>query len=291
MKKNNPVREYKIITDDSGNPRYINRLLVATPSTGLVRMEWVTARYGQVTPCNWSLVTINQFMNGYVPLRYQVADAQNLIVKAAIEGDFEWLLLIEHDTIPPADAFIRFNEYIQSEEVPVVSGLYFTKSTPSEPLVYRGRGTSYYNDWQMGDRVWVDGVPTGMLLIHCGLLREVWNDSEEYLVGNQLTRRVFESPRNVWFDPEEHEFYSLVGTSDLEWCSRIIKGGYLKRAGWDKHHGMRYPFLVDTNIFCRHIDIDGRQYPSNQEISRWQAPLTLGVSVSDASAIEEKIGG
>ena len=102
--KDSPVLEYRIITDDSGNPRYVNRLLVATPTTGLVRMEWVAARYGQIIPCNWSQVQMNQFMHGYIPIRYQVADAQNLIVRAAVEGDFEWLLLLEHDTMPPPDA-------------------------------------------------------------------------------------------------------------------------------------------------------------------------------------------
>jgi len=265
-----PVREIRIITDDSGNPRYVNRLLVATPTTGLVRMEWVAARYGQIIPTNWSQVSMNQWLNGYLPIRYQVADAQNLIVKAAVEGDFEWLLLIEHDTMPPHDAFVRFNEYMQKAEIPVVSGLYFTKSKPSEPLVYRGRGTSYYGDWHMGDLVWCDGVPTGMLLIHCAILRAMWEESEEYQVGRQLTRKVFETPRHQWWDPVEAEFYSLAGTSDLHWCTRVMKDGFFAKAGWKDYQDKQHPFLVDTNIFCRHIDTDGVQYPSNEEIALWK---------------------
>lgn len=268
----NPVREYKIILDDSGNTRYVNRLLVGTATTGLVRMEWVTARYGQIIPCNWSLVAINQFMHGYVPINYQVADAQNLIVKAAVEGDFEWMLLIEHDTCPPPDAFVRFNEWMRKEEVPVVSGLYFTKSIPSEPLVYRGRGVSYYGDWHMGDLVECDGVPTGMLLIHCAILRAMWKESDTYTVGNQETRRVFNTPRDQWFDPESREFYQFAGTSDLAWCDRVMKDGYFGKAGWHEFQDKKYPFLVDTNIFCRHIDMDGIQYPTSEEIAQWQLP-------------------
>ena len=42
-----PVRPYRTIIQDSGDPGYINRLMVATPVTGLVRIEWVQARYGQ----------------------------------------------------------------------------------------------------------------------------------------------------------------------------------------------------------------------------------------------------
>jgi hypothetical protein len=295
---NGPVREYRMILDDSGNPRYVNRLLVATPTTGLVRMEWVAARYGQIIPCNWSLVAINHFMHGYIPMRYQVADAQNLIVKAAVEGDFEWLLLIEHDTIPPADAFVRFNEYMRDATVPVVSGLYFTKSLPSEPLVYRGRGVSFYGDWHLGDLVWCDGVPTGMLLIHCAILREMWEDAEEYELGHQVTRRVFDAPRVTWFDSSAWEFYSLAGTSDLNWCKQVMAGDYMRKAGWgdfvDNLEDPRYPFLVDTNIFCFHIDPEGIQYPTRAEMRQWQLeekpkPPTLGISVSDQVVMSDKL--
>lgn len=256
-----PVREYRVITNDSGSDGYVNRLLVGTPTTGIVRMEWVSSRYGQIIPCNWSMVQMHQFISGYVPIRYQVDDAQNLIVKAAVEGDFEWLLLWEHDVMPPNDSFIRINDYIREEEVPVVSGLYYTRSMPPEPLLYRGRGTSYYSKWKMGDKVWVDGVPTGFLLIHCGILREMWKDAAEYLVHNQLTRRVFNTPRSQWISPDTNEFYSVTGTSDLQWCMDVMEGEYFKKAGWTKYQKKKYPFLVDTTIFCRHIDIDGRQYP------------------------------
>ena len=88
-----PVREYKTIVDDSGNPQYVNRLFRATPTTGLVRIEWVAATYGQIIPANWSQVIMNQFMNAYIPLRYQVDDAQNLIVKEFIRnGDHRSLI-------------------------------------------------------------------------------------------------------------------------------------------------------------------------------------------------------
>jgi hypothetical protein len=85
------------------------------------------------------MVQMLQYMNQFVALRYQIADAQNLIVKEAIEKKFEWLLLIEDDTCPPPDAFVRFNEHIRNNTAPVISGLYYTKSEPSEPLLYRGR--------------------------------------------------------------------------------------------------------------------------------------------------------
>jgi len=259
-----PVRPYRIIVQDSEDPGYVNKLLIGTPTTGLVRIEWVQARYGQVIPVNWSSVQMMQPIDSFVPLRFGVADAQNLIVKVALEQDMEWLLLIEHDTCLPPDGFIRFDEYIREAKVPVVSGLYYSRGRPSSPQVYRGRGTGAYTNFKPGDLVWCDGVATGCLLIHCGILREMWKDAPEYTAGRSgiVARRVFQEPRLMWFNPDNPGIYnSLSGTSDLEWSSHVIKDKYLARAGWTEIAKKKWPYLVDTRIFCRHLDPDGTSYP------------------------------
>lgn len=255
--------EYRTTVQDSGDNNYVNRLLIATPTTGSVRIEWVNARYGQVIPANWGTVTMIQYMNSYFPLRYQVADAQNLIVKEAVEKGYEWLFLLEHDVILPPTCFIRLNEYIREKTVPVVSGLYYTRSRPSEPVLYRGRGNSYYGDWKPGDRVWVDGVPTGCLLIHCSILRAMWAESEEYILNGIKTRRVFDTPRALWVDPQTGSFNATSGTSDLDWCVRVMTGNYFAKAGWEQYQGMRWPFLVDTgnDMRCSHINPSGEVFP------------------------------
>lgn len=261
QEKDGPVRDVKTIILDSNDPGYVNRLLIGTPSTGQIRMEWAAARYGQIIPTNWSMVQMVQWMNGYIPIKYSVADAQNLIIKEAIEKDFEWLLLIEQDNVLPPDAFIRLNEYMREGKVPVVSGLYFTKSSPSEPLVYRGRGNSFYKDWKMGDLVWCDGVPTGTLLIHMSILKKMWEVSAEYLVNGIKTRRIFETPRKLFMDPTGEQINAITGTSDLDWCTRVMKEKFFEKAGWPEYQEKEFPFLIDTNIFCRHIDENGVQYP------------------------------
>lgn len=287
-----PVKPYRTIIDTNDGGQYVNRLMVGTPTTGLIRMEWAAARYGQIIPMNWSYVQIIQFTYtpAYVPLGYMVADAQNIIVKEAIEKEMEWLLFVEHDVILPPDCFIRLNHYIQKAEIPVISGLYFTRSQPSDPLVFRGRGTGIYSDWTLGDLVWVDGVPTGILLVHCSILREMWNESESYQIGNQMVRRVFESPMDLWGDPEHT--YSAVGTSDLNWCSKVIKGDYFKKSGWEEYQGREYPFLIDTNIFCQHINPDGERFPKPWELDEYKIKADdIGIAVNDGVGIKDKVGG
>lgn len=245
---------------------YRNRLMVAVGMTGLIRAEWAMARWGQTIPCNFQVIDYAMWMEQFTPLGFLVADARNLAVQEFLGKSAEWLVFIDHDTIIPPDFYIKFNERIIHERVPVWSGLYFTKSVPSEPLVYRGRGTGYYADWKIGDQVWTDAVPMGCTVIHESILRAMWNEAEEYPLGNAgKVRRVFNTPGKVWLDPATQSWNKVSGTEDLDWCWRIIEHGFFDKAGWPEYQKKKYPFLVDTSIFCRHITEDGTQFPSRGE--------------------------
>ena len=244
------------------NPR--KRILISTPTLGVIRYEWAAVRFGQVIPCNWSSTTTATGIGNVVPMHYLVADAQNLSVQYALTNNFEWLLFWEDDVIPPIDTFLRLNEYMKKGTVPIVSGLYFTKGEYSEPILYMGRGTSCFCKFKMGEKVWVDGVPTGMLLIHTSILKVMWQESEEYTtLGHLKTRQVFDSPADVFYDPQTHDPRTAAGTSDLQFCTRVMKEKILVKAGWPKIAKKKHPFLCDTRIFCKHIDLNtGKQYPT-----------------------------
>lgn len=240
-----------------------SKLYIATPTLGIIRVEWATARYGAVIPCNWSVAGSAYGLVHSYPMGYLVADAQNLAVADAIAHGVEWLLLLEDDNIIPPDTFLILNEYMKKADVPVVSALYYLKGNYPEPLVYRGRGNSCFTAWELGDKVWADGVPTGCLLIHMSILKKMYDESPVYMsaMGRQC-RRVFETPSKVWFDPESGAYKTACGTSDLYWCDRVMKDKVFERTGWKKYGKMKYPFLVDTRIACMHIDLNtGKQYP------------------------------
>lgn len=262
-----PLRRPHAVLQDSGNPGFINRILIGTATTGLVRIEWVNARLGQIVPPNWSAVTMQQPVSSYMALRYQVANAQNLIVGEAVRNEFEWLFLLEHDNILPPNAFLLLDEHMRRGTAPVVSGLYFQRSIPAQPVLYRGRGTGHYDEWMpdflAGKRpqVWADGVPTGCLLIHGSILRAMWEEATPYTLDGIAVREVFKTPRDLWFDESTGQYNTLSGTSDLQWCTDVIAGDYLNKAGWPRLANKQYPFLVDTRLFCRHINPDGQQFP------------------------------
>lgn len=242
------------------------RILIGIPMTGLLRAEWHCAYIAQVIPCNWSQATCAHIVQQYSPLQFLVADARNLIAKQCVEQDFKWLMFVDHDVMLHKDTFVIFNEYMRHEEVPLVGGLYFTKSVPAEPLIYRGRGNSYYHKWKLGDKVWCDAMGLGCHMIHSSLIKILYEESEEYEITEGVrARRVFHTPGGHSYDAELNAVLGYRGTEDLPFYTRLIDDKVLKRAGWPQIQRKKYPFVCDTRIFCRHISEAGTQYPAYGE--------------------------
>lgn len=239
---------------------HTSRVLIATPTLGIVRIEWAHARYGQVIPINWGA---EGFDLPYIAIGFTIDDAYNTIVKRAIEGNNEWLLIIEDDVILPPDCFIKMGKYMSKKKYPVVSGLYYLKAFPAEPLIFRGRGNGAYTKFNLGEKVWCDGLPMGCLLIHMSIIKYFWdNISEDYrLPDGSMTKRVFETPKKIWYDVEKG-IQRLEGTQDLYFFDNLIKHKVLKKTGWNKVAKKKHPLLCDTSILCRHVDRStGRMYP------------------------------
>lgn len=255
-----PAKTYTVKTYRNYGKK-ANRVMLGTPMTGNIRAEWYQAMEGAVKPTNWSQGWSNPVLPMATPIDYLTADAQNIIVRDCLVGNYEWLILIEQDNLVPADVYVRFNEYMNSYKVPVVSGLYFTKGVPPEPMIYMAGGKSYNTDWKMGDKVWAWGVPTGCVLIHHSILQQMWDEAPEYMLWGNQVHRVFESPTRIYRDPKSGALFGGGGTSDLDFCDRVQKNNIFEKTGWRDIAKKKYPFLVDTNIFTWHIHPDGTKYP------------------------------
>ena len=242
------------------------RILLGIPTLGVIRYEFLTHRQHAAIPINWAAgeVVASHLPESIVSMNYTTPDAQNVIVERLILDKFDWLLFIEDDTLIPPQAFLTIATHMDRGDIPIISGLYYSKGEPSWPLVFRGRGNGCFRNFKQGDWVWADGVPMGFCLIHSSILEWFWKNSPEYTLpdGHKL-RRVFEFPRKSWYDPEQDRYFSLMGTSDLALCDRIIKENVLAKTGWAAVAKRRYPFLVDTSIFCGHITLQGEIYPQH----------------------------
>lgn len=240
--------------------RWRKKTLVSVATEGWIRFEWANARYSQIIPVNWEC---SGFDISFTACGYSIDDAYNVITAKALEMDVDWLIIIEDDVLLPPDCFVKFAEYINEDKEAVVSGLYYTKGNPSEPLLFRGRGNGCFNDWKLGDKVRVDGLPMGCLLISTKILKYCWNNAKEYkLPDGQSSKQVFLTPKLSWLDPETGSYMRKEGTQDLYFFDQLLDNDVLKKTGFNKLAKMENPFLCDTSIFCKHIDrATGKQYP------------------------------
>jgi hypothetical protein len=241
------------------------KIIIGVPTLGTIRIEWDVHRRGQTIPINWQSgeVTSTHAPESVIAMGYHTADAQNVIVERAYLDKYEWLLLWEDDVLPPFDALMKMNMHIEKQTAPIISALYFSKGEPTWPLLFRGRGNGCFQDFKIGDQVWCDGVPTGFLLIHMSILNYMWDHSPDYqLPDGRKIKRIFEFPRENWYDPEQDRYFAQMGTSDLYFCDRIVKEKIFEKTGWKKFSKMKYPFLADTSIYCQQIDLHGKIYPS-----------------------------
>jgi len=257
------------------NP-YRPKIMLGIPTTGVIRYEWHAAIHGMTLPTNWSASSMTYFTAS--PVGYNVADARNTIVKAFLNTSNEWLFFIDHDVLCLPHTFIWLDVILRKPPSPVIGGLYYTKSYPAEPLVYRGRGNGAYKGFKLGSKVWVDGMGMGFTLLHRSILEHIWDNSPDVTLGaGNRARRVFETPRETWCDPETGLWRTRTGTEDLYFLSRVMSEGALK-GQWEKLAKKRYPFLIDTNMFCWHIDLNGQRYPLNIDLppgfKEWQSALT-----------------
>ncbi len=254
------------------------RVLVGTPTLGLLRAEWCESFMGIVSPPNFAVVRS-------MPRNYTVADAQNMLVGTVLREKMRALLLIEDDTVPPPQTYIEMDRWFWKMErrkaPPVVSGVYHIKGSAEvrkgktggiellgpEPLIYRGGGLRAHRDFEYGDVVWCSGVPTGALMIHHSLL-EAWAnepDIETYTLPGYPAplKRIFQNPSHVWVDPETKGVHVSSGTSDLWWSEQTIKRGLLAKAGWGDYYKQKdvrkhtnngeWPYIVDTSLRFGHI--------------------------------------
>ena len=122
----------------------------------------------------------------------------------------------------------------------------------------------------MGDVVEVDGIPMGCTLINVKVLKVLYDMSPEYQAGNLTLREIFITPRKVWFSPEERNWFTSSGTEDLAWCTKVMEEDVFRKAGFEEFADKEFPFIIDTNVFCRHIDMDGVQFPARGEEQQFQ---------------------
>lgn len=141
-------------------------------------------------------------------------------VKQARVYNARYIWFIDDDTVPPADAG-RHLIYIleQNPKAMVAGGIYCTRSSPPEPIVYQEQGNGPFWDWKVGETFKCWGLGTGCMMVNMD---------------------VFEHLAEPWFLTTDTA--TKKETDDLYFCSKVREAGFEIWA-----HG---------GILCHHYDTD-----------------------------------
>ncbi len=201
-------------------------LLIGVPTLGRpVTLEWAYSFKSLNPPINYNTV----FSTIYGK---PVAIARNIIAEEAIKQNCKYLLFIGDDTIVPAHALRQFIFRMENDPmVGVVGGVYFSKSDPPSPLVFKGNGEGAYWDWKLGEYFPVTGLGMDATMIRVELLLELAKE------GN---REFFKTVDQESF--LDNINYAEMWTEDLYFLNRVAKETQFK-------------IMCDAGIIAKHVDV------------------------------------
>jgi len=179
-------------------------VVVGIPSFGMVSTYFLQARISQQFPLVSSAID-------KIVLNKPIADARNEIVEFALSQGAAYIYWLDDDVLAPPDAFLKM--YTQHKDI--INGVYWSKSNPPMPLLFRGHLEGSYWDWHVGDLIEIDAAGSGLTLVKTDVYRKIQKELGEpwYSVNyTSFPGRVQEVPHN--------------NTEDLYFYWKAKKAGY-----------------------------------------------------------------
>jgi cellulose synthase/poly-beta-1,6-N-acetylglucosamine synthase-like glycosyltransferase len=180
---------------------------------GSCPIEMVTALALQSWPTNTNIT----FATVY---GFETDEGRINAATRAIENGLKYIWYIDDDTVPPPDAGRQLLYTLeQNPKAMVAAGIYTTRSSPPEPLVYLEQGAGPHWDWKVGEVFKVWGAGTGCMMVNL----EVFNHIPE-----------------PWFKTvlSSHEKIS----DDLYFCEKVAQAGF--------------EVWANGKVLCHHYDME-----------------------------------
>lgn len=191
-----------------------------------ITMEWHRSMQMLLMPTAYNVGAVR--IDGY-----ETGEARNMAVEKARAANMKYLMFIDADTILPQDGLTRLTYQLDNNpEYDIAAGFYCLKATPAIPLIWTDWGKGPHWDFTLGDVIkeGVVAVATGCMLLRLSLFD-----------------RLPTGPDDPWFctakggDDRGEVKYQWAVSDDIFFCRRAVEEAGCK-------------IIVDTNVYCRHID-------------------------------------
>lgn len=150
---------------------------------------------------------------------YDCAKARNEIVKKALDGGFDYVLMVDSDVVIPEDTL----EKLMDPPTDICFGVYPRKNCPGETELFKDGTFDFKNRYSVAelnkigsDRIQIKGGGFGCALIKTSVFREI---------------------NYPWFEFLSYENNTFL-SEDLNFCLKA---------------SVRYQLMVDLRVKCGHI--------------------------------------
>ena len=212
-------------------PDLNTRVTLCIPTTKHARMSiaWIDAMKNLQMPLGSSLGTL------WIADE-TIANARNQLCAEALKTGSDYIFFLADDVIPPAHTLLAMLDKIGREmpdpnnagevsRVDMITGVYWTKTYPTEPYLYNGLLEGSYKDWKAGEFFPVDLAGCDCLFFPTSILQDIeppWFSTD-------------------WLWRKEQGAPSPIATEDFYFFTKVRKLG-------------RYRLWADTSIQCAHED-------------------------------------
>lgn len=192
-------------------------VVIGIPTFGMVSTMFMQSRLGQQFPLVSS--AIDKFV-----YNKPIAEARNEIVEFALAQNAQYIFWLDDDVIAPGDAFLK----LYNHQKDIINGVYWSKSNPPMPLMFRNHLEGPYWNWHIGDLLEIDAAGNGLTLVKTDVYRKI---SE--VVGGPWYSTEYSSFPGVNSSPSNN-------TEDLYFYWKARQAGY--------------KIWVDTSVQALHYD-------------------------------------
>ena len=214
--------------------------IIGVPTFGEVSIHWAMSLTSIAMPINFT----NQF---HIVLGKRIDEARNEVCEVLLKDKSSprFLFFLDDDVIMPPDSLRKLIHRMENlpEDVGAISGVYYSKSEPGEPLIFKERGKGSYYDWRVGDffKTWAAGC--GLVLIRAEALRRTREQQGEPLfkVDYGLHRRKKDGVLEARSITEDLYFYTKMRKTESP-------------------NGKKYSLWIDTSIQAKHYDKGSKKF-------------------------------
>lgn len=213
-------------------------LVVGVPTRGAVSIDWMS----------YMMELLNYMPNGlkwhFYYVRGKPVDvAREMIVDHALECGARHLLFMDDDTYAPQNAVLR----LWNARKPIISGVVYSKSDPSMPMVFREDGAGPWVEIIAAPKTLYKVASTGLAMT---------------LISAEVLRKLAK-PRFKWTSIDDGDGGTVRMGEDTFLFEQVRKAGF---QAW-----------VDSAVMCLHgemtIEADGKCstkfYPSKEQTAEY----------------------